>query len=72
MKEESPRLDRTKFKASSIKETPIVYMKEIEDQIRIILEKMDRLSEKVEDLNEKVNYLLEALTSQNRTPLGPR
>lgn len=50
----------------------IVYMKEIEEQIQVVLEKMDSMSERLEIIDKKAKELLEAVTNQNRPPLGPR
>jgi len=47
-------------------------MKEIEEQIQVILEKMDSMSERLEIIDMKAKELLEAVTNKNRLPLGPR
>ena len=47
-------------------------MKEIEEQIQVVLEKMDSMSERLEIIDKKAKELLEAVTNQNRPPLGPR
>ena len=47
-------------------------MKEIEDSIKQMIEQLDRSIEKADSINNKLDKLLEAITNQNRTPLGPR
>ena len=47
-------------------------MKEIEDKIKEVLDRMEDMSKQLSSINEKARMLLEALAERNRTPLGPR
>ena len=47
-------------------------MKEIEETIKQIIELLERSMEKADSINNKLDSLLEAITNQNRPPLGPR
>ena len=47
-------------------------MKEIEESIKQMIEQLNRSIEKADSINQKLERLLEAVTNQNRVPLGPR